>query len=107
MKLTTFFLTDNGRALFKADCQLLPLSTPLGYVLAHCPSRQLGYRAAAKLLHRCLSLASLWMVPQLLLVHLSVGGGMSLAVCPQVAAEAAERGIEVSEILGKYQFYLY
>ena len=31
----------------------------------HYPSRQLAYRAATKLLHPCLSLASLWMVPQL------------------------------------------
>ena len=31
----------------------------------HYPSRQLAYRAATKLLRPCLSLASLWMVPQL------------------------------------------
>ena len=31
----------------------------------HYPSRQLAYRAATKLLQPCLSLASLWMVPQL------------------------------------------
>ena len=31
----------------------------------HYPSRQLAYRAATKLLHPCLSLASLWMLPQL------------------------------------------
>ena len=31
----------------------------------HYPSRQLAYRAATKLLHPCLSLASPWMVPQL------------------------------------------
>ena len=31
----------------------------------HHPSHQLVYRAATKPLHTCLSLASLWMVPQL------------------------------------------
>ena len=31
----------------------------------HYPSRQLAYRTATKLSHPCLSLASLWMVPQL------------------------------------------
>ena len=34
----------------------------------HYPSRQLAYRAATKLLHPCLSLASLWMLPQLWLI---------------------------------------
>ena len=34
-------------------------------MLTYCPSRQLAYRAATKLPDPCLSLASLWMVPQL------------------------------------------
>ena len=35
----------------------------------HYPSRQLACRTATKLLHPRLSLASLWMVPQLCVVH--------------------------------------
>ena len=34
-------------------------------LVSYYPSRQLAYRAAAKFLHPCLSLASLWVVPQL------------------------------------------
>ena len=40
-------------------------STDLSTSLTYCPSHQLAYRTATKLLHPCLSLASLWMVPQL------------------------------------------
>ena len=36
-----------------------------GNIYSYCPSRQLAYKTATKLLHTCLSLASLWMVPQL------------------------------------------
>ena len=34
-------------------------------IIHYYPSRQLAYRAATKLVHPSLSLASLWMVPQL------------------------------------------
>ena len=34
-------------------------------ILTYCLSCQLEFRATTKLLHPCLSLASLWMVPQL------------------------------------------
>ena len=40
-------------------------SPSVTFTLTYRPSRQLVYRAATKLLHPCLSLASLWMVPQL------------------------------------------
>ena len=37
----------------------------------HYPSRQLAYRAATKLFHPSLSLASLWMVPKLWFIFIS------------------------------------
>ena len=45
-----------------------PTLSPLSFIHYYL-SHQLAYRAARKLLHPCLSLASLWMVPQLWFTH--------------------------------------
>ena len=52
------------------QCLIVDRSGPY-YYHHHYPSRQLAYRAATKLFHPSLSLASLWMVPKLWFVFIS------------------------------------
>ena len=54
------------RRVCECVCVCVCVSSDFAKSLFHYyPSCQLAYRAAGKLLHPCLSLASLWMVPQL------------------------------------------
>ena len=69
--LTTFVDFDNKRFTSSSlSCFSLFLQFHL-FIHAYYPSCQLASRAATKLLHPCLSLASLWMVAQLWFVFLS------------------------------------
>ena len=50
------------------SCYAHKVEVFLIHFIHHYPSRQLVHRTATKLFHPCLSLASLWMVPQLWLI---------------------------------------